>query len=73
MPATSDGSLAERYWLTYVDFLTPDSLAMATAGSDLRETLKSRQAQFDDGFVAMCLEYERFRCDLQKMRSATGA
>ncbi|MCE9659242.1 MAG: prolyl oligopeptidase family serine peptidase [Burkholderiales bacterium] len=47
VPATSDGSLAERYWLTYVDFLTADSLALASAGSDARETLKRRPALFD--------------------------
>ena len=47
LPARSDGTLAERYWLTYVDFLTPDSLALATTGSDVRETVKSRPALFD--------------------------
>ncbi len=47
VPASSDGSLAERYWLTYVDFLTADSLALASAGSDARETLKRRPALFD--------------------------
>jgi prolyl oligopeptidase len=45
--ATSDGSVAESYWFSYVDFLTADSLALATAGSDARETLKTRPAQFD--------------------------
>jgi prolyl oligopeptidase PreP (S9A serine peptidase family) len=45
--ATSDGSLAERYWLTYVDFLTADSLALATAGSDVPRNLKRRPARFD--------------------------
>ena len=45
--ASSDGSLAERYWLTYVDFLTADSLALATTGSDARATVKSRPALFD--------------------------
>jgi prolyl oligopeptidase len=47
VPGTSDGSLAERYWFTYVDFLTADSLALAKAGSDSRETLKTRPALFD--------------------------
>ena len=47
VPPRSDGSLAERYWLTYVDFLTADSLALATTGSDARETVKSRPALFD--------------------------
>ena len=45
--ATSDGALAGRYWLTYVDFLTADSLTLATAGSDARETVKTRPALFD--------------------------
>jgi prolyl oligopeptidase len=47
VPAASDGSLADRYWFTYVDFLTADSLALATAGTDRREALKTRPAQFD--------------------------
>ncbi|MEP6739296.1 MAG: prolyl oligopeptidase family serine peptidase [Caldimonas sp.] len=45
--ATSDGSMAERYWFSYVDFLRPGSLALASAGSDTRETLKSRPPLFD--------------------------
>ncbi len=45
--ARSDGTLAERYWLTYVDFLTADSLALAKTGSDARESVKSRPALFD--------------------------
>jgi prolyl oligopeptidase len=47
VPARSDASLAERYWLTYVDFLTADSLALATTGTDARDTVKSRPALFD--------------------------
>jgi len=47
VPAHADGSVAERYWLTYVDFLSADSLALATASSDARETLKTRTALFD--------------------------
>jgi prolyl oligopeptidase len=47
VPATSDASLADRYWLTYVDFLTADSLALGTSGSDARETVKTRPALFD--------------------------
>ena len=47
VPPRSDGSLAERYWLTYVDFLTADSLALGATGSDTRETVKSRPALFD--------------------------
>ena len=47
VPATTDGSLANRYWFTYVDFLTADSLALATAGSDAREVVKTRPPLFD--------------------------
>ncbi|MEW6707527.1 MAG: prolyl oligopeptidase family serine peptidase [Pseudomonadota bacterium] len=47
-PLLPDGDpLAERYLLSYTDFLTPDSLALATAGSDAREPLKARPAFFD--------------------------
>jgi prolyl oligopeptidase len=46
-PALSNGSLAERYWFTYVDFLTADSLTLGTAGSDVREPVKTRPALFD--------------------------
>jgi len=40
-------ALADRYWLSYTDFLTPDTLFLARAGVDAREALKSRQPQFD--------------------------
>jgi prolyl oligopeptidase len=39
--------LSERYLVNYADFLTPDTLYLAQAGSDARIKLKSRQAQFD--------------------------
>ncbi len=39
--------LAERYLLSYTDFLTPDSLMIGTAGSDALEVLKRRPAHFD--------------------------
>ena len=39
--------LAERYLLTYTDFLTPDSLSLARTGSDGREPLKARPRFFD--------------------------
>ncbi len=45
-PAGGD-PLAEQYLLNYVDFLTPDSLMLATAGSNRREPLKARPAFFD--------------------------
>jgi len=38
---------AEAYWLHYSDFLTPDSLLLASAGSDEREPVKSRTRLFD--------------------------
>jgi prolyl oligopeptidase len=38
---------AEHYWLRYTDFLAPDALMLSRAGSDLRETIKQRQPQFD--------------------------
>ena len=38
--------LAERYLVNYADFLTPDTLYLAQAGSDAREALKSREPQF---------------------------
>jgi prolyl oligopeptidase len=40
-------ALAERYLVTYADFLTPDSLMLGRAGSDARESLKSRPRFFD--------------------------
>jgi len=42
-----DDPLANDYLLTYTDFLTPESLYLARAGSDRRELLKSRKPQFD--------------------------
>ncbi len=39
--------LADRYFVNYADFLTPDTLYLAQAGVDTREKLKSREAQFD--------------------------
>jgi len=39
--------LAESYLVNYADFLTPDTLFHAHAGSDQREALKSRSALFD--------------------------
>jgi prolyl oligopeptidase len=42
-----DDALANNYLMTYTDFLTPDSLFLATAGSDSRELLKSRKPLFD--------------------------
>ena len=46
-PLLADDPLAESYLLTYTDFLTPDSLYLATTRDDRREPLKSRTALFD--------------------------
>jgi prolyl oligopeptidase len=42
-----DDPLANNYLVTYTDFLTPDSLFLASAGSDSRDLLKSRKPLFD--------------------------
>ena len=39
--------LADAYFLSYTDFLTPSTLSLAHAGSDARETLKSQPKYFD--------------------------
>ncbi len=41
--------LADRYFVNYADFLTPDTLYIARAGMDTREKLKAREPQFDAG------------------------
>ena len=43
----ADDPLAEAYFLSYTDYLTPDSLYLAHTGSDKRELLKSRPHFFD--------------------------
>ena len=40
-------ALGENYLMSYTDFLTPDSLLLATAGSDARQPLKQLPAFFD--------------------------
>ncbi|RQP24815.1 prolyl oligopeptidase family serine peptidase [Piscinibacter terrae] len=42
-----DDPFANNYVMTYTDYLTPDSLFLATAGSDKRELLRQRQPLFD--------------------------
>jgi len=42
-----DADTTDDYFLTHVDFLTPDSLYLAHAGQDGRELLKQRPAFFD--------------------------
>ncbi len=42
-----DDPFANQYVMTYTDYLTPDSLFLATAGSDKRELLRQRQPLFD--------------------------
>lgn len=46
-PHQPDDPLAECYWVTYTDFLTPDSLMLARTGSDAAELLKARPRYFD--------------------------
>jgi prolyl oligopeptidase len=46
-PALADDPLAERYLLSYSDFLTPDTLWLGQTGDDRRETLKTLPACFD--------------------------
>jgi prolyl oligopeptidase len=46
-PLMRDDPLAEKYVLSYTDFLTPDSLLLADTVKDTREPLKSRSALFD--------------------------
>ncbi|HEX6706603.1 MAG TPA: prolyl oligopeptidase family serine peptidase [Albitalea sp.] len=46
-PLVKDDPLADQYMLSYTDFLTPDSLYLASAGRDSRELLKSRKPLFD--------------------------
>jgi prolyl oligopeptidase len=46
-PQVRHDPLAEAYLLGHTGFLTPDSLALAHAGDDKREPLKSRPAFFD--------------------------
>jgi prolyl oligopeptidase len=42
-----DHGETDDYFLTHVDYLTPDSLYLAKAGTDARERLKQRPAFFD--------------------------
>lgn len=46
-PMLEHDDLAEAYWLYYSDFLTPDSLMLASTGSDERQLVKSRPRFFD--------------------------
>jgi prolyl oligopeptidase len=46
-PMLVDDDLAENYWLSYGDFLTPDSLMLAATGSDTQQTIKTRSRFFD--------------------------
>jgi prolyl oligopeptidase len=48
-PLEFDRDASDDYFLAHVDFLTPDSLHLAHAGSDRRELLKRRPAFFDAG------------------------
>jgi prolyl oligopeptidase len=46
-PLLAHDALAEQMLLSYTDFLTPDTLMLASAGRDETETLKSRPRFFD--------------------------
>jgi prolyl oligopeptidase len=46
-PRIPNDPLGEAYFLSYTDYLTPDSLYLAHTGSDQRELLKSRPHYFD--------------------------
>ena len=46
-PLVADDPLGAQYLFGYTDFLTPDTLALASVGSDARAPLKARQAWFD--------------------------
>ena len=46
-PQVADDPLGESFFLTYTDFVTPDSLYLGRTGSDSLERLKSRPAFFD--------------------------
>lgn len=46
-PLLKDDPLAEAYWLSYTDFLTPDSLYLSSTANDKRELLKARGGLFD--------------------------
>jgi prolyl oligopeptidase len=46
-PLVKDDPFAEAYWLSYTDFLTPDSLYLRSTADDQLELLKSRGALFD--------------------------
>jgi len=51
--AALDHGETDEYFLTHVDFLTPESLYLAQAGTDARERLKQRPAFFDAGALVI--------------------
>ncbi|WP_423228627.1 prolyl oligopeptidase family serine peptidase [Pseudaquabacterium inlustre] len=46
-PLLAQDAFSESYWLSYTDFLTPDSLMLGRTGRDAREPMKARKAFFD--------------------------
>jgi len=46
-PMLAKDAMGDAYLMNYADFLTPDSLFLGQAGSDTRELLKARPAQFN--------------------------
>jgi prolyl oligopeptidase len=59
--AALDEDESDDYFLSHVDFLTPDSLYLAQAGSDRRELLKRRPAFFDAGGLQTAQHLARSR------------
>lgn len=56
-PDLAQDSLADRYLVNYADFLTPDTLYLAQAGSDDRLRLKSRQTWFDSAGMRVAQQF----------------
>ena len=46
-PQRADDEFAESYWLSYTDFLTPDSLFLASTEHPKRQLIKARGSMFD--------------------------
>jgi prolyl oligopeptidase len=61
-----DDDASDDYFMTHVDFLTPDSLYLARAGSDQRELLKRRPAFFDASAFEIA-QYEATSRDATKV------
>lgn len=60
-PLLADDALAERFWLQYTDFLTPDTLYLGDAGGGALQALKSLPAYFDAGALRVEQRFVRSR------------